>query len=344
MDDNKPRRRRRRNVALVFGEFFVRVVCEALFLVTAAVVCLECMTIRTIKKLSPKQLVLCVAILLCSLLLAFPPTREPVSPIQPDQPKKPTETKEVGVPKEADIAKALERVEHKLDHILHDSRQRNTPYNTTTEIVHISHHYHYTTNTTNITNNITINEENTYTILNNTNNTSNSKVPFERERHDYALLTSGARIVDSSRTYCVPRGGSRPPLCKNTPAHLLFPDGAAVRPGECWGLAGSSGFVVIGLREAVVPRAVAVVHPTRGEIGGAPRGFRVYGVNALGGKWEETLLGTFVYDARSPDVVQEFVLRKQSAAFRYVKVEVVSNWGNSAWTCLYKVKLFGTAV
>ena len=333
MNDNKPR-----NTALVFGGLFVRVVCEALFLVAAAVVCLECTAIRAIKKLSPKQLVLFVAVFLCTLLLIFPPKREAIKPIQ---------TRESGKPKEIDVAGALERIEHKLDNALLDSSH----YNATTEVVHTNHHHHHHHHHyhTNITNNVTT------TIDDNKNEKEKEKDLFERDRHDYALITNGARIEDSSRTYCIGtsgKGGGRghSPLCKNTPAHILAPDGAAaVRPGECWGLAGSSGFVVIRLREAVVPRAVAVVHPTRGDISGAPREFRVYGVdipddNKYDNKCEGTYLGSFVYDARSPDVAQEFALREQGAAFRYVRVEVVSNWGNSAWTCLYKVKLFGNTI
>lgn len=236
-----------------------------------------------------------------------------------------------------DVAGVLERIEHKLDHALLDSRQYNVA---TTEVVHINHHhhhYHYHKNITNITN------------ITNKNEKEKEKDLFERDRHDYALITNGARIEDSSKTYCIntrERGGGHSSLCKNTPAHILAPDGAAaVRPGECWGLAGSSGFVVIRLREAVVPRAVAVVHPTRGDISGAPREFRVYGVDSPdGNNYEGTLLGSFVYDARSPEVAQEFALREQGAAFRYVRVEIVSNWGNSAWTCLYKVKLFGSTI
>lgn len=338
------------HIVIIFSEFFVRVVCETLFLITAVVVCLECALIKLMKKLTFMQLLFLFTFMISAFIYIAPPKQQ-------QQQQQPQSIKINPNNRTTDITQTLQRLEHKLNSVLYKN-------NSTTEtIVHIEHHhYHYHNNITNIT-----------TVTNTTNITlHNLTDEFERERHDYTLATSGTQIVRASATYCINKthsstpSSSTPPSisspssskssqCKNSPAHLLL--GQERAKGECWGMEGSNGFVVLGLREAIVPRAVAVVHPTREGDGrgggggrsssgsaymGAPRDFRVYGCESPDASGK-VLLGSFMYDVMNPDVMQEFELRRQDRAFKYVLVEIVSNWGNPEWTCLYKIKLYGNA-
>lgn len=325
------------HIVILFSEFFVRVACETLFLVTAVVVCLECTLIKLMKKLTLMQLLFLFAFMISAFIYIAPPKQQ-----QQPQPIKINPNNRT-----TDITQTLQRLEHKLNRALYKNN------NTTETIIHIEHHHHhYHNNVTNITNITTVTNTTNITLHNLTDE-------FERERHDYALATSGTQIVRASTTYCINKTQSSSSSthsissqCKNSPAHLLL--GQERAKGECWGMEGSSGFVVLGLREAIVPRAVAVVHPTREGDGrssssssgsaymGAPRDFRVYGCESPDASGK-VLLGSFMYDVTNPDVMQEFELRRQDRAFKYVLVEIVSNWGNPEWTCLYKIKLYGNA-
>uniref|UniRef100_A0A7M4FD02 SUN domain-containing protein 3-like n=2 Tax=Crocodylus porosus TaxID=8502 RepID=A0A7M4FD02_CROPO len=168
---------------------------------------------------------------------------------------------------------------------------------------------------------------------------------------DWAQKTIGATI-DASRTSksYEPRNteGSWFTLSflssANPPDTILQPD---VSPGSCWAFPGSQGQVVIKLPEKIQPTAVTIQHISKaispsGEVTSAPKDFAVYGLD------EETeteiLLGKFMYDLEK-EVIQTFQLQIEiPVSFIYIKFCLLSNWGHSDYTCIYRVRVHGKMV
>ncbi|NXL68270.1 SUN3 protein, partial [Chordeiles acutipennis] len=126
----------------------------------------------------------------------------------------------------------------------------------------------------------------------------------------------------------------------NTPETILQPHLAS---GDCWAFQGSQGHVVIRLPENIWPTAFTIWHISEavspsGEVSSAPKEFAVFGVDEA---TEETLLGTFIYNVHK-DIAQTFhVQKKLPRTFRYIKFQVQSNWGNTEYTCVYRVQVHG---
>ncbi|KAM6188969.1 sperm-associated antigen 4 protein-like [Sarcoramphus papa] len=165
---------------------------------------------------------------------------------------------------------------------------------------------------------------------------------------DWALKSSGATIdlQRTSETYdCKENWGCRVLWffrTANPPDTILQPD---VSPENCWPLQGHEGQVVIRLPARVHLTAVTVQHISKeaspsGTVISAPRDIAVFGVDADGE--EETLLGTFMYDV-AEEAIQTFPLKNAPLprAFLYIKLLVKSNWGNPAYTCIYRVQVHG---
>ncbi|KAM6192096.1 sperm-associated antigen 4 protein-like [Sarcoramphus papa] len=168
------------------------------------------------------------------------------------------------------------------------------------------------------------------------------------EMSDWALKSSGATIdvQRTSETYeCKENWGCRVLWffrTANPPDAILQPD---VSPGNCWPLQGHQGQVVIRLPARVHLTAVTVQHISKdispsGTVASAPRDVTVFGVDA--DVEEETLLGTFMYNV-AKEAIQTFPLKNAPLprAFSYVKLVVKSNWGNPAYTCIYRVQVHG---
>ncbi|KAM6050252.1 SUN domain-containing protein 5-like [Theristicus caerulescens] len=134
----------------------------------------------------------------------------------------------------------------------------------------------------------------------------------------------------------------------NTPSHFLAL-AFCLQPndpsGNCWPFRGHQGQVVIRLPARVHVTAITVQHifkevsPSGTDIS-APRDVAVFGVDADGE--EETLLGTFTYSV-AKEAIQTFPLKNAPLprAFVYIKLLVKSNWGNPAYTCIYRVQVHG---
>ncbi|KAM7074653.1 sperm-associated antigen 4 protein-like, partial [Ciconia maguari] len=165
---------------------------------------------------------------------------------------------------------------------------------------------------------------------------------------DWALKSSGATIDTqrTSETYDGKENWScwvlRFFCTANPPDTILQPD---VSPGNSWPLQGRQGQVVIRLPARVHLTAVTVQHTSKdvspfGTDFSAPRDIAVFGVDADGE--EEALLGTFTYDV-AKEAIQTFPLKNAPLrrAFSYIKLLVKSNWGNPAYTCIYRVQVHG---
>ncbi|XP_040520873.1 SUN domain-containing protein 3-like isoform X2 [Gallus gallus] len=158
----------------------------------------------------------------------------------------------------------------------------------------------------------------------------------------WALKTMGATIdvERTSKSY----GGNRwlSPFFSSAkpPETILQPD---ISAGNCWAFQGSRGHVVIRLPEKIWPTAFTIWHISKavspsGEVSTAPREFVVSGVDEDEG---EALLGSFIYDVDG-EIAQTFQVQEEPRkAFRQIKLEVRSNWGNKEYTCLYRADVHG---
>ncbi|GAA5866530.1 hypothetical protein JCM3774_004002 [Rhodotorula dairenensis] len=218
-------------------------------------------------------------------------------------------------------------------------------------------------------------------------------------RPDYALYTSGARVIRSltSPSYepfrlgrvrstmawisgaAVPQ--SRPPVT------ALHPD---TSPGSCWPFAGPHGQLGIQLSRRVVPTDITLEHISRdvaldGDVSSAPKDFEVWGIvetaedvakvakyrheqleakraaRAAGSTLEDDLestpasvpesanhllLASGAYDPAKSSPVQTFPVtlaaRQLGVPVQVVVVKILSNHGESSYTCLYRVRVSGT--
>ncbi|XP_072184187.1 SUN domain-containing protein 3-like [Excalfactoria chinensis] len=138
---------------------------------------------------------------------------------------------------------------------------------------------------------------------------------------------------------CHKRSGLRDPWG----SQLTQPDN---HPGNCWPFPRSQGHVVIKLPMAVFPTAVTINHEIPAgayradSISSAPKDFAVYGLKDEEDE-EGIFLGEFTFVlGQAPG--QTFPLKnKLSGLISYVRLQVLSNWGNPEYTCVYQFRLHG---
>lgn len=163
------------------------------------------------------------------------------------------------------------------------------------------------------------------------------------------------------------------------PVTALHPD---ISLGSCWPFAGSQGQLGILLNRRVVPTDVTIEHASvdvalLGDVSSAPKDFEVWGVvegredierlqayrseraesrKASGDDDEPTssmaptpnhiLLVAGSYDTSSPSHVQTFPVttsaRQLAIPVGVVVVKILSNHGDSHYTCLYRVRVSGS--
>ncbi|KAF7732349.1 hypothetical protein EC973_005245 [Apophysomyces ossiformis] len=184
---------------------------------------------------------------------------------------------------------------------------------------------------------------------------------------DFALASRGARIIPSltSPTYTVyPRHYWMRGISKLTgfgrrtaasPWTALTPN---MQAGECWAMDGTSGTLAIELSQPLAIQQITIEHLTRQmaiNLSSAPKDIEVWGLKRVPGglfrrtnrPWETkdpnaVFLGSFRYDIKRSTPIQTFDLdTKDYVIFRAVLIRVVSNWGNDAYTCLYRVRVHG---
>ncbi|KGL83086.1 SUN domain-containing protein 2, partial [Tinamus guttatus] len=115
-----------------------------------------------------------------------------------------------------------------------------------------------------------------------------------------------------------------------------------VTPGKCWAFPGSQGQVVIRLPARIWPRAVTVQHISKmlspENTSSSPKDISISGLDDEGA---EVLLGAFQFDIEK-DPMQFFPLKTElHKGFHYIKINILNNWGNQEYTCLYHFKLHG---
>ncbi|XP_077295448.1 sperm-associated antigen 4 [Arctopsyche grandis] len=173
------------------------------------------------------------------------------------------------------------------------------------------------------------------------------------DRCDYALESLGGKIlsIGSTKLY-VPKANniigelfsSILQLACNPSQRASLILKPSVFPGECWAFEGSTGTAVIQLYGPIIVSGVTLEHipititPT-GELSAAPKEFAILGL--MDDNDEGFNFGKFIYDIN--DTPQQYFEVKQKVLlpFNMVRFEVLSNWGNNKFTCVYRISIHG---
>ncbi|CAM5086805.1 unnamed protein product [Natator depressus] len=166
---------------------------------------------------------------------------------------------------------------------------------------------------------------------------------------DFALESGGGSILSTrcsetyeTKTALISLFGIPLWYFSQSPRVVIQPD---IYPGNCWAFKGSQGYLVVRLSMMIYPTAFTLEHipktlsPT-GNITSAPKDFSVYG---LEDEYQEegTLLGQYVYDQGGESLQMFQVTEKNENAFQIVELRILSNWGHTEYTCLYRFRVHG---
>ncbi|XP_077595117.1 uncharacterized protein LOC144211613 isoform X2 [Stigmatopora nigra] len=192
---------------------------------------------------------------------------------------------------------------------------------------------------------------------------------------DYALESGGGTILSTrcSETYktkaaLISLFGIPLWYFSQSPRVVIQPN---VQPGNCWAFQGNKGFLVIRLSMNIIPTAFSLEHIPKalapsGTLRSAPRDFQVYVrirktkcvpsfksvctcfeicqlLQGLDDSTQErgTLLGSYIYD-EDGEALQTFYVTENERAFQIIEVQVLSNWGHSEYTCMYRFRVHGS--
>ncbi|XP_030316056.1 SUN domain-containing protein 1 isoform X5 [Calypte anna] len=166
---------------------------------------------------------------------------------------------------------------------------------------------------------------------------------------DFALESGGGSILGTrcsetyeTKTALISLFGIPLWYFSQSPRVVIQPD---MYPGNCWAFRGSQGYLVVRLSMKIYPTAFTMEHipktlsPT-GNITSAPRNFSVYGLDH---EYQEegTLLGQYEYDEGGEPLQMFPVMDKSESAFQIVELRILSNWGHTEYTCLYRFRVHG---
>ncbi|GMY23565.1 SUN domain-containing protein 1-like [Fagus crenata] len=173
-------------------------------------------------------------------------------------------------------------------------------------------------------------------------------------RVDYALATGGAVVVKHSEPFAAGKGsnwflmGGRS-MVHNNADKMLRPSFG--EPGQCFALSGTSGFVQIKLRTAIVPEAVTLEHVAKSvayDRSSAPKDCRVSGwlqghnMDVAVDAEHMFLLTEFTYDLEKSNA-QTFNLLDSagSGIVDTIRLDFTSNHGSPSHTCIYRFRVHG---
>lgn len=159
---------------------------------------------------------------------------------------------------------------------------------------------------------------------------------------DFALASAGAEIIHS-KTSTRYFGKSwlsfmlMPFSISHPPSTILEPD---VTVGKCWAFSGSQGNVTIHLSQPIQVESVTIDHIDHRiahHVQSAPKTFQVWGFKHLDGKG--ALLGSYSFDVYS--YARKTFPVHRVGVYRFITLEVTSNFGNPDYTCIYRFRVHG---
>ncbi|KAJ7949446.1 protein SAD1/UNC-84 domain protein 1 [Quillaja saponaria] len=171
-------------------------------------------------------------------------------------------------------------------------------------------------------------------------------------RVDYALASGGASVVRHSEPYVAGKGSNW--FLMKTVVHsnadkMLKPSFG--EPGQCFALKGSSGFVQIRLRTAIIPEAVTLEHAAKSvayDRSSAPKDCRVSGwlqghdPDSAVGNEKMFSIAEFTYDLEKSNAQTFNVLDSaESGVVDTVRLDFTSNQGSPSHTCIYRLRVHG---
>ncbi|XP_042514722.1 SUN domain-containing protein 1-like [Macadamia integrifolia] len=172
-------------------------------------------------------------------------------------------------------------------------------------------------------------------------------------RVDYALASGGGMVVRHSEPYFP--GNGRSWLSATTGRIGVHSDAQKMlqpsfgEPGQCFPLSGSSGWVEIRLRAAIVPEAITLEHVAKivaYDRSSAPKDCRV-------SAWlqkhdsdpsvqpEMFLLTEFTYDLEKSNAQTIDVDSTSSGSINMIRFDYISNHGSPSHTCIYRLRVHG---
>ncbi|KAL6611563.1 UNC-like C-terminal-domain-containing protein [Neocallimastix sp. 'constans'] len=197
---------------------------------------------------------------------------------------------------------------------------------------------------------------------------------------DYALESSGAQIISSftSESYHrYPDGtlakawanifGISGVLLGKSPLVALQPDTHA---GNCWAMNGNHGYLTIQLSKPIIPSHITIEHMSQEEsvpdslLNSAPKEIEVYGITnpvaiekmtsnnhgqslSLSSSPYAIHLTSIVFDPRDNFIITEPVSNEakiklqSSTPIQIIQFQIISNWGEPRYTCIYRVRVHG---
>ncbi|KAK2634525.1 hypothetical protein Ddye_029317 [Dipteronia dyeriana] len=172
-------------------------------------------------------------------------------------------------------------------------------------------------------------------------------------RVDYALASGGAMVVKHSEPF-IGKGTKWFSISSRNGVHsdadkMLKPSFG--EPGQCFPLKGSSGFVQIRLRTAIIPEAITLEHVSKSvafDRSSAPKDCRISGWlqgtdQVLSASAEKMILLTeFTYDLEKSNA-QTFTVSNLpgSGIVDTVRLDFTSNHGSPSHTCIYRFRVHG---
>ncbi|GAB4836182.1 hypothetical protein Ancab_001095 [Ancistrocladus abbreviatus] len=179
-------------------------------------------------------------------------------------------------------------------------------------------------------------------------------------RVDYALASAGAMVTKHSEPFIIAKGVKWFTTMSRHGVHgeaekMLKPSFG--EPGQCFPLKGSSGFVEIRLRAAIIPEAITLEHVAKNvayDRSSAPKDIRIFGWlyglpgphdldNQLAVDGEQKFLLTeFTYDLGKSNAQTINVFDSASSTvIDHVRFEFTSNHGSPLHTCIYRLRVHG---
>ncbi|KAJ4972381.1 hypothetical protein NE237_005480 [Protea cynaroides] len=172
-------------------------------------------------------------------------------------------------------------------------------------------------------------------------------------RVDYALASGGGMVVRHSEPYFPGKGrnwfsATTGRIGVHREARKMLQPSFG-EPGQCFPLAGSSGWVEIKLRTAIVPEAITLEHVDKSvayDSSSAPKDCRVSGWLQKHGsnpsaQPERSLLTEFTYDLEKSNAQTIDIDSVGSGPINMVRFDFTSNHGSRSHTCIYRFRVHG---
>ena len=180
---------------------------------------------------------------------------------------------------------------------------------------------------------------------------------------DYASLSAGGRTINAltSATYSLTPRNIYGIFSKAENEHspvVALTEG--LEPGQCWAFHGDVGQLGIQLAHAIRVSSLVVGHANISSTASAPKKFVLWGLKPtnsnlcmvvqdvdtpspdFGVGYCGIHLLSFIHEPSHTVLYQKFTISPVSShSFDRVIVQILGNWGNPSFTCIYRLQIYG---